>query len=159
MVIIVIHYKMHYRYIFFSTIPTSNFDSCTMNTQNVVTPYIVPPVMLMSSSSSGSNLKQSNSMRKKGRFRVRRVSKTPEGSKDNIKREKSSSPVKSVSIAMTSSITPNVISSQLADNQSTYTSQTKRDIIDVTVYDVSKLFSKSYDNNLAANYILDESGT
>ena len=127
-----------------------------MNSQNVVTPYIVPPVMLMSSSSSGSNLKQSNSMRKKGRFRVRRVSKTPEGSKDNIKRETSCSPVKSVSIAVTSS---NVFSTPLAVNQSTYTSQKKQEIIDVTVYDVSKLFSKSYDTNLAANYMLDESGT
>ena len=143
----------------YSLASASNLDSAIINAQNSVIPYIVPPVMQISSSSSGSNLKHASSIRKKGRFRVRRVSKTPEGSKDNIKRETSCSPVKSVSIAVKSAITPNVISSQLTVNQSAYTSQAKRDFIDVTIYDVSKLFSKSYDNNLAAKYILDESGT
>ena len=114
--------------------------------------------MQISSSSSGSNLKHASSIRKKGRFRVRRVSKTPEGSKDNIKREASCSPVKSVSITAINSIYPNVVAPQSVVNQPVMNHQAKRGVIDVIVYNVSILFSKSYDLNLASQYVLDESG-
>ena len=114
--------------------------------------------MQISSSSSGSNLKHASSIRKKGRFRVRRVSKTPEGSKDNIKREASCSPVKSVSITEISSIYPNVVAPQSFVNQPVMNYQRKRGVTDVMVYNVSILFSKSYDVNLASQYMLDELG-
>ena len=140
---------------FQSPASASNLDSAIINTQNAIIPYIVPPVMQISSSSSGSNLKHASSIRKKGRFRVRRVSKTPEGSKDNIKREASCSPVKSVSI---SSICPNLVAPQSFVKQPVLNHQGKRGVIDVMVYNVSILFSKSYDLNLASQYVLDESG-
>ena len=129
-----------------------------MNTQIATSPYIIPPVLSVSSTSSGNNLKHASSIRKKGRFRVRRVSKTPEGSKDNIKREASCSPVKSVSIATFTSICQDVVAPQSYGNQPIITGQQKRSMGDVKIYNVSKLFWKSYDLNLASNYILDESG-
>ena len=143
---------------FQSVASASNLDSAIINTQNAIIPYIVPPVMQISSSSSGSNLKHASSIRKKGRFRVRRVSKTPEGSKDSIKREASCSPVKSVSITAISSIYPNVMAPQSFVNQPVMDHQGKRGMTDVMVYNVSILFSKSYDLNLASQYVLDESG-
>ena len=112
----------------------------------------MPPVITMSSGSSNI-VKHANSIRKKGRFRVRRVSKTPDGIKDNLKRESSSSPVKSVTIT-TNTMFEDVI--PVHYNSTTKQEQTGK--IDVVIYSVSKLFAKYYDINLASKYILDELG-
>ena len=109
----------------------------------------------MPSTTSSKALKHTNSTRKKGRFRVRRVSKTPDGIKNSLKREASSSPLKTVSIS-TNAVWQGM-------DQSTYLTQSintrrKDRKIDVVIYDVSKLFSKYYDIHLASKYTLHESG-
>ena len=116
--------------------------------------YIMQPVITISSTSSGA-VKHANSIRKKGRFRVRRVSKTPEGIKENSKRDESSSPVKSVSIA-TNPICKDVVSLPYISQPINRTRNVGK--FNVVIYNVSKLFSKSYDINLASKYILNEEG-
>ena len=109
----------------------------------------------MPSTTSSKTLKHTNSTRKKGRFRVRRVSKTPDGIKNSLKREVSSSPIKTVSIA-TNAVWQDMAQSTYL-TQSTNTRRTNRKI-DVMIYDVSKLFSRQYDIQLASKYTLHESG-
>ena len=113
------------------------------------------PVITMSSTSSGA-LKHANSIRKKGRFRVRRVSKTPEGIKEGLKGDSSSSPVKSVSIA-TNPIYKEVVT---LPNISQSIKRTTGNAVwcNVVLYNVSKLFSKSYDIDLASKYTLNGQG-
>ena len=116
----------------------------------------MPPVITMSSASSNV-VKHASSIRKKGRFRVRRVSKTPEGIKDNLKRESSSSPVKSVTVTTTNSMFEDVVPLQHypSPHSTTRQGQNGKDVI---IYSVSKLFAKYYDVDLASKYILDELG-
>ena len=116
--------------------------------------YIMSPVITMSSASSNV-IKHANSIRKKGRFRVRRVSKTPDGLKDSLKREVSSSPVKS-GIVATNAMFEDVIPLHYASLSTTRVGQHGRK--DVIIYSVSKLFGKYYDTDLASKYILDELG-
>ena len=129
--------------------------SSSITTASSPSTYVVPPIVIMPSTTSSKALKHTNSTRKKGRFRVRRVSKTPDGIKNSLKREASSSPVKTVSI-VTNAVWQGM-------DQSTYltrsinTRRTDRKT-DVMIYDVSKLFSRYYDIQLASKYTLHESG-
>ena len=118
------------------------------------TKYTLPPAIEISSASSNV-IKHSNSTRKKGRFRVRRVSKTPDGLKDNLNREASSSPLKSVTIAR-NTMFENVIPPHYTLLSTPR--KVQKEIADVIIYNVSNLFVKYYDVDLASKYILDESG-
>ena len=112
--------------------------------------------------------KHGNSTRKKGRFRVRRVSRTPDNIfRDNLlKREASESPVKSAhdSITSNSISTLNTINKRIVSLSNfslpahTMDGESGEKKMEIKVYDVSKLLEKSFDRNLASSYILDESG-
>ena len=110
---------------------------------------------MITMSSVSSNVKHSNSIRKKGRFRVRRVSRIPEALKDNFQRESSSSPVKSVTVTKNKNVDTDIPISHFSLSSSTLTKNEKTDVV---VYNVSKLFEKNYDINLASKYYMDESG-
>ena len=138
-----------------SIIPPTNIPSSLSDVQMSSSTYIMQPVITMSSGSSGA-LKHANSIRKKGRFRVRRVSKTPEGIKESLKSESSSSPIKSVSIA-TNPIYKDVVSLPHI-SQSIKRPTGNAGKFNVVLYNVSKLFSKSYDIDLASKYTLNELG-
>ena len=110
----------------------------------------------MSISPAASIVKHTNSIRRKGRFRVRRVSRTPEFIKDNLQREPSSSPVKSTKVTTITTYDSVVPSPYLLPLSAII--HPKNEKMDVHIYNVSKLFAKNYDMNLASKYFLDESG-
>jgi hypothetical protein len=143
------------KHFYCSIIPPNNIPSSLSDVQISSSTYIMQPVTTMSSASSGS-LKHANSIRKKGRFRVRRVSKTPEGIKEGLKRDSSSSPIKSVSISTNPIYKDEVALSHI--NQSIKKTAGSSGKWNVVVYNVSKLFSKSYDIDLASKYTLNELG-
>ena len=137
----------------FSIIPPSTISTSIAESQMSSTTGIVPPVITVTSTSSGA-LRHNNSTRKKGRFRVRRVSKTPEGIKQNLRREVSSSPVKSVSIT-TNHICEDIVQLRYMP-RSTGRKENHGNL--VVIYNIAKLFANCYDIDLASKYILDELG-
>ena len=131
----------------------TNSASTFVETQLSSSTYVFPPKITMSSISS--NVKHSNSIRKKGRFRVRKVNRMPEALKDNLHKESSSSPVKSVTVTINENVDNDI---SISHSSISSAALIKNEKADVVVYNVSKLFKKNYDIILASKYYMDESG-
>ena len=79
----------------------------------------------------------------------------PEALKDNLHKESSSSPVKSVTVTINENVDNDI---SISHSSISSAALIKNEKADVVVYNVSKLFKKNYDIILASKYYMDESG-